>query len=142
MHATPTPDQEKEADRFASEFLMPAEQIEPELQGLTLAKLADLKERWKVSMQALIRRAYQLGAISERQQRSFFMRMSQMGYRKAEPFSFPQEEPTLLRQVLAVHVTDHGYTPEELSRAALMFEDEFRSVYLGGDQARHLHAVR
>jgi Zn-dependent peptidase ImmA (M78 family)/plasmid maintenance system antidote protein VapI len=141
MHASPTPDQEKEADRFASEFLMPAEEVRPELQRLTMAKLADLKERWKVSMQALIRRAYQVGAITERQQRSFFMRMSQMGYRKSEPFPFPQEEPTLLKQVLAVHLGEHGYTPTELSRAAFMLEDEFRATYLGGEQSRHLHAV-
>jgi Zn-dependent peptidase ImmA (M78 family)/DNA-binding XRE family transcriptional regulator len=141
MHATPTPDQEKEADRFASEFLMPADEIRPELEHLTMAKLADLKERWRVSMQALIRRAYQVGAITERQQRSFFMRMSQMGYRKSEPFPFPQEEPTLLQQVLTVHLGQHGYTPSELSQATLMLEDEFRATYLGGDPSRHLHAV-
>src|SRR5579862_382303 len=143
MHASPTPDQEKEADRFASEFLMPAEEIRPELHHLTMAKLADLKERWRVSMQALIRRAYQVGAITERQQRSFFMRMSQMGYRKAEPFPFPQEELTLLRQVLSVHLTEHGYTPAELSRAALMLEDEFRRSYLPDmpEQGRHLQVV-
>ena len=127
--------------RSASEFLMPADEIRPELKALTMPKLADLKERWKVSMQALIRRAYQVGAITERQQRSFFMRMSQMGYRKVEPFPFPQEEPTLLRQVLSLHLREHGYTSKELSQAALMLESEFRATYLEGDESRHLHAV-
>ena len=55
MHYLPSPDQEKEADRFAAEFLMPAREIRPDLQGLSLPKLAFLKQRWKVSMQALIR---------------------------------------------------------------------------------------
>lgn len=141
MHASPTPDQENEADRFASEFLMPADEIGPELTGLTMPKLADLKERWRVSMQTLIRRAYQVGAITERQQRSFFMRMSQMGYRKAEPFAFPQEEPTLLQQILQIHVGQHSYTSSELSKVAHMLEDEFRTKYLGAQQPRHLQSV-
>jgi Zn-dependent peptidase ImmA (M78 family)/DNA-binding XRE family transcriptional regulator len=130
MHTQPTPDQESEADRFASEFLMPAEEIRPELVRLTMPRLAELKERWKVSMQALIRRAYQLEVITQRQQRSFFMRFSQMGYRKQEPFPIPQEEPRLLQRTLEVHEKEHGYNPAELAKSALMFEDEFRTAYM------------
>jgi Zn-dependent peptidase ImmA (M78 family)/transcriptional regulator with XRE-family HTH domain len=141
LHASPTADQEKEADRFASEFLMPAEEIRSELQHLTLPKLADLKERWKVSMQALVRRAHQVGAITERQQRSFFMRFSQMGYRKTEPFPIPQEEPTLLREIVSLHFAQHGYTSAELSTAALMLEDEFRATYMEAEPSPRLRVV-
>lgn len=138
MHLTPSPDQEKEADRFAAEFLMPAREIRPELQGLALPKLAFLKQRWKVSMQSVIRRAFQLGIITERQQRSFFMRFSQLGYRKLEPVIIPQEEPRLITQVINVHRTDHDYSIADLSCAAHMLEDEFRAKYLADEPAELL----
>jgi Zn-dependent peptidase ImmA (M78 family)/DNA-binding XRE family transcriptional regulator len=141
MHTQPTSDQESEADRFASEFLMPAEEIRPELARLTMPRLAELKERWKVSMQALIRRAYQLEVITQRQQRSFFMRFSQLGYRKQEPFPIPQEEPQLLQSIVEVHQTKHGYDAAELARSALMSEDEFRTAYLPAPGPSRLRLV-
>jgi Zn-dependent peptidase ImmA (M78 family)/transcriptional regulator with XRE-family HTH domain len=130
MHWAPSPNQEREADQFAAEFLMPAREIRHELNPLTLPKLAALKQRWKVSMQALIQRAYQLGVISDRQRRSFFMRFGQLGYRKSEPVDVPPERPALLSQVMQVHQRDHGYSVAELSEAANMLEDEFRTRYL------------
>jgi Zn-dependent peptidase ImmA (M78 family) len=141
MHTLPTSEQESEADRFAAEFLMPAAEIRSELTSLTLPKLAQLKERWKVSMQALIRRAYQLDVITQRQQRSFFMRFSQMGYRKQEPFPVPQEEPQLLQRILEVHRTEHGYSGAELAKSALMSEEEFRSAYVPSEAPSRLRLV-
>ena len=53
-------DVEGEANRFAAEFLMPAEVIKPQLRNISLGRLIDLKRLWGVSMQALIERAYTL----------------------------------------------------------------------------------
>ena len=38
MHTNPSPKQEEEADRFASEFLMPADEIEPQLTHLGIER--------------------------------------------------------------------------------------------------------
>ncbi len=103
MHREPAPNQEDEANAFAGALLMPAREIKKDLAHLTLAKLADLKRYWKVSMQALIMRAHDLGAITDRQKRSFYMRLSQLGYRKHEPVEIPREEPTLVRRVIDFH---------------------------------------
>lgn len=141
MHDAPAPDQETEANRFAAEFLMPGKEIRPDVEGLTLPKLAELKRYWKVSMQALIMRAHDLGAISDRQKRSFFTRFSQLGYRKTEPVTIPREEPTLIRRVVDFHRTEHGYTDADLSRAARLSQQEFRAVYGDADEAPRLRLV-
>jgi Zn-dependent peptidase ImmA (M78 family) len=141
MHAAPSPDQEKEADRFAAEFLMPGQEIRPELANLSLPNLAVLKQRWKVAMSALIRRAHQLGQITDRQQKSFFMRFSQLGYRKHEPVEIAAETPTLIRQVIDIHRKDHGYSVDDLSRAAHMLEEEFWIKFLPDESPPHLRVV-
>jgi Zn-dependent peptidase ImmA (M78 family)/transcriptional regulator with XRE-family HTH domain len=129
MHSAPAPDQEDEANEFAAEFLMPAREIGPQLTKLTMAKLADLKRYWKVAMQALIVRARDLGKITDRQLRSWFMRFNQLGYKKSEPVQIPREEPTLLRRLIELHRNEHGYSDQDLSVAARLSEDEFRATF-------------
>jgi Zn-dependent peptidase ImmA (M78 family)/DNA-binding XRE family transcriptional regulator len=141
MHSAPSPDQEKEADRFAAELLMPGQEIRPELANLTLPRLAILKPRWKVAMSALIRRAHQLGQITDRQQKSFFMRFSQLGYRKHEPVEIAVETPTLIQQTIGIHRRDHGYSVSDLSRTAHMLEEEFWVKFLPDESPPHLRVV-
>ncbi|MEN9937938.1 MAG: hypothetical protein RLZZ387_4517, partial [Chloroflexota bacterium] len=85
MHDVPTVDIELQADAFASALLMPRRDILPELTPVTLAHLAQLKQRWRVSIAALIRRARDLEVITERQYRSLNEEMSRLGYRTEEP---------------------------------------------------------
>ena len=132
MHAVPGPEKkmEEEANRFAGEFLTPAAEIGPDLESLTMPKLAQLKLRWKVSMQALVMRAYQLGTISDRQRRSFFTRLSQAGYRKQEPYPLSDEEPMMLDRLIEFHRATYGYSSRELAQALVMLQPEFRRVFL------------
>jgi Zn-dependent peptidase ImmA (M78 family)/transcriptional regulator with XRE-family HTH domain len=93
---------EDEADLFAAEFLMPAEVMYQELQApITLAKLAALKLRWGVSMQALVVRAHQLGTITPRQYTYLFQQLTKLGYRKKEPenLDIQAEKPRGLRKM-------------------------------------------
>lgn len=142
LHHTPTADPEDEANLFAGELLMPAREIKPMLaRGLTFDALADLKRHWHVSMAALIMRAYQLRAITDRQRRSWFQRLSQRGWRTREPVEIPREEPRVLRQVLELHVRDHGYGIAELARIARADVEDLRARLPLPDQ-RSLRVVR
>lgn len=80
---------EDQANRFASEFLMPAGEIAPLLPRSTAGKawagLAELKEYWGVSLAALLYRARALGIMSDVSYRNAVIRMSQNGWRRAEP---------------------------------------------------------
>lgn len=80
---------EQQAHRFAAEFLMPANDIKPFLPKTTShngwSKLADLKEYWGVSLAALLYRARQLGNMNDVTYRNAMIRLSQNGWRRAEP---------------------------------------------------------
>lgn len=73
MHNAPDEDQkmEEEAHRFAAAFMMPAAEIKPYLVGMKLSNLGRVKAFWKMSIKALIRRAFDLGMITPSQHKSF-----------------------------------------------------------------------
>jgi Zn-dependent peptidase ImmA (M78 family)/DNA-binding XRE family transcriptional regulator len=125
MHQIPTEDMELQADRFAAEFLMPEREIRPSLRKLSLRKLAALKQEWLVAMNALLKRAQDLGEISSRYARTLWTQMAKQGWRTKEPIDIPREKPTVFGQILQVHLTDHGYTVEELSKVANALPERF-----------------
>jgi Zn-dependent peptidase ImmA (M78 family)/DNA-binding XRE family transcriptional regulator len=87
---------ENEADMFASAFLLPRESIIEELSpGLTLAGYSRIKARWGVSIQAIIRRAFDLGVIDKDRYRSLHIQVSSRGWRTAEPVEVPVEVPAI-----------------------------------------------
>lgn len=93
---------DKEADLFASEFLMPREAMIKEIiPPVTLLSLSRLKLRWKVSIQALIRRAHDLEIITPRQYTYLMQQVAKRGWRTREPeeLDIPIERPRALRQM-------------------------------------------
>jgi Zn-dependent peptidase ImmA (M78 family)/DNA-binding XRE family transcriptional regulator len=129
MHHLPTADPEGEADRFASEFLMPAREIALELGQFSLQRAAALKPYWKTSMAALIRRARDLGTISQRKYEYLNTQLAKLGYKKYEPIPIPAEEPQMLREILEVHRQSHARSVKELSDLLALTEEQFRSMY-------------
>jgi Zn-dependent peptidase ImmA (M78 family)/transcriptional regulator with XRE-family HTH domain len=125
MHRYPTGDIEAEADRFASEFLMPEKDIEHQLAGMTIQRAAILKPAWKVSMAAIIKRACDLSAISERQYRSLFARLSSLGYRMNEPIPIAFEQPAAISQLVEVYRREHGFGESDLRRLLLTNDNRF-----------------
>lgn len=114
MHRYPHDKTEDEANEFASEFLMPEKEIRSYLSDISFGNLANLKRHWKVSMQALLIRAYQLNKISYNQYRYAWIRMSKAGYKLKEPIDIPNEEPTLLHELVNIYTQDFSFTDEEL----------------------------
>lgn len=114
LHHLPTPDLEGEADRFASEFLMPAVEIRDSLRSLTIESAAELKSYWKVSIAALIRRAKDLKVITADRYTSLMKRMSTLGYRKCEPIPIPNETPELYRALFDLQRSEMGRSDEAI----------------------------
>lgn len=117
-HHLPLPpeDAEDDADEFASEFVAPAADIRPFLLNLNLEKLASLKRHWRISMACILRRAQDTERISDYKAQQLWKLMSKLGYRTQEPVLVPQEELTLLPEVIRVHREDLGYTEEDMLR--------------------------
>jgi Zn-dependent peptidase ImmA (M78 family)/transcriptional regulator with XRE-family HTH domain len=130
----PRPDIEMEANKFAAEFLMPRQQIKASLYGLTVAKLADLKRIWKVSMQALIQRAYELKTLTEGQRKYMIINVTRASGGRMQELAddqIPIEQPSLVSRLIAEHVGPLGYSVSDLAK--LLFftdEDEFRLQFL------------
>jgi len=131
MHAVPTADMEREADRFAAAFLMPREDIIGDFgRNFNLERAASLKQFWKVAMSALIRRAHDLGRISDTQYRRLMTRMSVRGWRTQEPVLLPLEQPTVVQSVIDLHMNVHGYSTEELCAMTLTNVGDFTRQWL------------
>ena len=91
---------ERQADLFAEAFLLPAAAMRDALgPPVTLTTLADLKARWGVSLQALIRRARTLEMITAGQYRALSAQLWARGWRMREPIAVPVERPRALRQL-------------------------------------------
>jgi hypothetical protein len=62
------------------------------------------------------------------------MQISKSGWRLKEPIEFPREEPTVLRDVIRVHLREHHAAIEDLSdRAFLRKTEEFTEKFLDTD---------
>jgi Zn-dependent peptidase ImmA (M78 family) len=133
QHRFPTPNMEGEANLFAAAFLMPAADIRPSFAGrrVTLELLAALKPEWRVSMQALLRRAMTLGYVDQNQYRYLMTRISSRGWRLREPpeLDFPHEKPTVLTAIIEAHLRDLGFTKADILRFVPLHEREFAKLY-------------
>lgn len=136
MHRLPGPDMEREANEFASALLMPRADIGSAFVGrVTLASLAPQKRVWQVSIQSLLMRAEATGAITSNQARYLWVQIGQMGFRRHEPseLDIEYERPSVLNELINIHLKDLGYTVPELAKALNMESEEFASWYrLGG----------
>ena len=142
MHRTASPEMEDEANLFADCFLMPSADIGSSLAPVSLARLAVLKPYWKVSMQALLMRASQLGKISEHHKRIMWAQFSKAGYRLSEPseVAIPREEPRLLDEVLNLHINNLKYSLQDLARILCIHEPEMVELYHLGRPLRLVRA--
>lgn len=132
MHAVPpVGDPEEEADAFAGEFLAPRSLIVPDLRRLTFDRLHPLKMAWRLSMKALIMRAQRAGAIDQAAATRLYKQYSARGYNTAEPYPLSPEPPSIIPAAVAVHLGEHGYSPQELATdVAFLFPGEFEREFV------------
>jgi len=121
---------EKEATDFASEFLMPEQDIIQDLRYLNTIKLnietlIRLKIKWKVSMNALLKRAEDLNVFTKNQTKYIWMQMAQRGYRKKEPHPMPLEKPLLLNELIDTYKNDLQYSINDMIDLLKITQDTY-----------------
>ena len=91
---------ERQAFYFAAAFLMPPEGFIPEIFSLTPEALSTLKNRWKVSIAAMMMRCRNLDIANEDRAETFWRHYNFRGWRRGEPLddTLPPEKPRLLRR--------------------------------------------
>ena len=103
--ATDSTKREAEADRFASALLLPRRGFVREFprgSRVDWVALVSLKERWGASIQAIVRRAFDLRLISARQYQSCFIHISKRGWRTEEPGDVAAEPAEIVSTALGV----------------------------------------
>jgi Zn-dependent peptidase ImmA (M78 family) len=146
LHGVPHELMEDEADEFASELLMQQSEFKISVSQFgirpSLRSLVALKPYWKVAISAMIMRMGQLGIISDTDKRSFFIQMSNLRMRLAEPQPFPKERPVLYSKIVKEAIGD---LPDEGVMAQIMKipADVFRRLYASSLQAgKQTHSSR
>ena len=125
-----THNMEKEADDFASALLMPATDITPQLRNVRFRDLGELKRRWRVSLAALIYRAFSLGLITERHYRTLNIDLNSLpNGRKREPGEFEPEMPTLVPNIIRAYRDELDYSVEDLCQLMIVTKQRFREQY-------------
>lgn len=107
-----TKEEEALVHRFAGAFLFPAIRIITELgekrRHLTLRELELLKRKYGISMQSIIRRAYDLEIISDATYRSLNIQFRSKGYHKKEPGIMTEREVSTRLERLLVRGVSEG----------------------------------
>ena len=120
---------EDQAHRFAAEFLMPADTIIDELPTRAdWNTLFDLKERWGVSLQALLMRCRQLRVMPENTYQKAMVTLSARGWRRREPGEgTATEHPSLLARSVEL-LEEAGYATRTLAAQARVPIDIFSTT--------------
>lgn len=97
---------EKQANRFASAFLMPQESFSKEVVSTSLEYFVELKKRWRVSIAAMIYRCKDLNILNENQVGYLWRQMNARNIRTFEPLDdeLESEKPTVLSQAIELLV--------------------------------------
>ena len=93
---------EREANRFASAFLMPAAGLLATAPRTpSVGDLVRAKRPWRVSVSALAYRLHELRALSDWHYRRLAVEISKRGYRSVEPESIQRETSQILNKVFS-----------------------------------------
>ncbi len=112
---------DQQAKRFAGAFLLPPETFLRGVSYVDLDTLRVLKGQWKVSIGAMIERAWHLGLLTENQRTGIWINYTRRGWKKnGEPLdgSIEAERPRVLRRAVEV-VLSQGI------RSGLQLAEEF-----------------
>lgn len=95
-------DVEREANAFASAFLMPrASVLARAPRSATIKSLIKFKKYWSVSVAALNYRLHSLGLISDWTYRTLCIQIAQEGFRTSEPEAIAHEKSLILEKVFS-----------------------------------------
>lgn len=107
---------EEQAHYFAAALLLPDTAFTNDFWAPTLKCLEGLKKKWNVSIQAMMRRAFELNLITSAQFSYLNIAISKKGWRSQEPLddSTTIEKPRLFGQSIERMKSDHGKSPSDI----------------------------
>jgi Zn-dependent peptidase ImmA (M78 family) len=124
-------DAEREANQFASAFLMPADDVCSRMpRFIKVDTIIQAKSRWRVSAMAMAYRLHSLGMITEWQYKSACIELGRRGYRTGEPEGIVRETSALWRKVL-LQLWNERTTKADIAASVDLPEDELEALIWG-----------
>jgi|SRR5580692_273932 Zn-dependent peptidase ImmA (M78 family)/DNA-binding XRE family transcriptional regulator len=130
-HAAPSGiDAEKDANAFASAFLMPAASLKAIGRVVSVDYLIAEKQKWCVSVAAMAYRLHSLRLMSDWNYHMLCVDISKRGYRKKEPFEAKSEISQVWQKVFA-NMRSSGQGIQFLADKLLVPADELVKLVFG-----------
>jgi Zn-dependent peptidase ImmA (M78 family)/transcriptional regulator with XRE-family HTH domain len=129
-HGDPKEDRacEREADRFASAFLMPSDDVRARVpMTVTTDIVLRGKRRWRVSAMAMAYRLHSLRMLSDWQYKSICIDLSRRGYRSGEPDGIERETSHVWRKLL-MQLWQERITKDDIARELNIPLDELEGL--------------
>ncbi len=125
------PDAERQANAFASAFLMPRASVLANAPRMaTLQNLIQLKKQWIVSVAALAYRLHALGLVTDWHYRTLCIEIGQNGYRRKEPEGAQRERSQILATVFAA-LREEGVSKAAVADQLQIEGDELDKLVFG-----------
>lgn len=107
---------EKQANEFAGFMLLPERDFLDELYAPTLDGMLSIKERWGVSVGAMISRCRALDILSDDATKRMWMNYTRRGWRKGEPLDgkMEKEVPYLIKRSFEMLIEEGVRSPEQI----------------------------
>lgn len=122
---------EREANEFASSFLMPEGSVLANAPVLpTVDQLINHKVFWTVSVAALAYKLKEIGLVNDWHYRSLCIEIAQRGYHKSEPNEAPRETSQVFKKVFAA-LREEGLSRSDIANALAVHVNELDEIVFG-----------
>ena len=107
---------EDEAKHFAGAFLIPENSICNEMYTTNMDKFIYLKMKWKISITALVKRAYESNVIDDDNQQYLYQQISSKRWKKKEPVDdeISEEKTLMLKQAIELFDEKNIFSKEKM----------------------------
>lgn len=122
---------ENQANYFAGAFLLPIEAFNREVISSSVDNFVILKNKWNVSISAMIKRCQTANILTDNQIRYLNSQMIRYHFYKQEPLDdmIPVENPYLFKQAFNILIENNIFTRESLLDELKLNADEVIELY-------------
>jgi Zn-dependent peptidase ImmA (M78 family)/transcriptional regulator with XRE-family HTH domain len=116
------------AHDFASNLLLPDEKLREAFQSKSMVRLVQFKERYGISLAAMIYRARKKNYVSAELYERLWREFSRLGWRKDEPGHVKPDRPTRMEQLIETAVSSGRMSYGDVARIGGLPEADVRAA--------------
>lgn len=112
----PTEEVERRAFEFASHMLIPEGQLRKAFEPKSMVRLVKYKERFGISLAAMVYRARESGLLSQRLYQRLWRDFSRLGFRENEPGIVAADRPVRMESLFDIAVDNGAISYEDIAK--------------------------